>query len=70
MASLEISETLVRTRIAVDQLRLSRAATQHAIQQSRKSVAETTILLLELKMILRPTRSSSIPVNNHEQAAA
>ena len=67
---MEVSEALVTTRIAVDQLRLSRAATQHAIQQSRKSVAETTALLLELRMILLPARRSSTPVNDHEQAAA
>jgi len=70
MARLEVSEALVTTRIAVDQLRLLRAATQHAIQQSRKSVAETTALLLELRMILLAARMNSTSVNHREQAAA
>jgi hypothetical protein len=38
-------EALVRARIAVDQVRLSRLATQNAIERSRQSLAELKALL-------------------------
>ena len=40
---------LVRARLAVDQIRLSRLATQNAIGRSRESIAETSAALVALK---------------------
>jgi hypothetical protein len=45
----ESSEALLRTRVAVDQVRLSRLATQNAIGRSRASLAETRSLIVALK---------------------
>jgi len=50
------SEAISRVCVSVDDVRLSRAATQHAIDQSRKSLAETYELLLALR-IARAERS-------------
>ena len=43
------SEAISRACKAVDGVRLSRAATQHAIDQSRKSIAEIQVLLVTLQ---------------------
>jgi hypothetical protein len=43
-------EAISRVSESVDDVRLSRAATQHAIDQSRKSIAETYALLLALRV--------------------
>jgi hypothetical protein len=43
------TEALVRARLAVDQIRLSRLATQNAIGRSRESIAETSAALVALK---------------------
>ena len=45
-------EEIVRTRMAVDQARLSRLATQNAIERSRQSLAETRALLVALRYAL------------------
>lgn len=50
------SEVISKACVSVDDARLSRAATQHAIDQSRKSLAETYKLLLALR-IARAERS-------------
>jgi hypothetical protein len=42
-------EALVRARIAVDQVRLSRLATQNAIETNRQSLAETKAILVALR---------------------
>ena len=42
-------ESLLRTRIALDEARLSRLATQSAIERSRTALAETITLLVKLK---------------------
>jgi hypothetical protein len=49
----ESSETLLRTRVAVDQVMLSRLATQSAIERSRNSLAETRALLVALQFAVR-----------------
>jgi hypothetical protein len=49
MIALSSAEALVRTRIAVDQVRLSRLATQNAIERSRNSLADTRELLAALQ---------------------
>jgi hypothetical protein len=54
-------ETLLRTRVAVDQVMLSRLATQSAIERSRNSLAETRALLVALQFaiidrVARPSR--------------
>jgi len=43
------TEALVRARLAVDQIRLSRLATQNAIDRSRDSLAETRLAVNALK---------------------
>ena len=42
-------EALVRARIAVDQIRLSRLATQNAIERNRQSLAEMKAILVALR---------------------
>jgi hypothetical protein len=42
-------EALVRARIAVDQVRLSRLATQNAIERNRQSLAEMKAILVALR---------------------
>jgi hypothetical protein len=42
-------EALVRARIAVDQVRLSRLATQNAIERNRQSLAEMKAVLIALR---------------------
>ena len=43
------SEALVKARVAVDQIRLSKLATQNAIERSRESLAETSAALVAFK---------------------
>jgi hypothetical protein len=43
-------EALVRARIAVDQVRLSRLATQNAIERNRQSLAETKAILVAIRV--------------------
>jgi hypothetical protein len=47
------TSALVRARLAVDQVRLSRLATQTAIGRSRESIAETSATLVALKRDLQ-----------------
>jgi hypothetical protein len=49
MQSLVETEALVRARVLVDQIRLSRLATQNAIMRSRESLAETRAALVVMK---------------------
>lgn len=42
-------EALVRARIAVDQVRFSRLATQNAIERNRQSLAEMKAILVALR---------------------
>jgi hypothetical protein len=43
------TEALVRARVLIDQIRLSRLATQSAIGRSRESLAETRAALVAMK---------------------
>ena len=49
MANPNPIEALVRARVAVDQIRLSRLATQNAIDRSRGSLAEIRLAVVALK---------------------
>jgi hypothetical protein len=51
MPSDEISknQSIPRTCAAIDRVRLSRAATQHAIDRARRSLHETQALLVALR---------------------
>ena len=49
MVSANPTEALVRARIAIDQVRLSRLATQSAIERSRDSLAQTRSALAALR---------------------
>lgn len=42
-------EVLLKTRVAVDRVRLSRLATQNAIERGRESLAETRAALVSLR---------------------
>ena len=42
-------EVLLKTRVAVDRVRLSRLATQNAIERSREFLAETRAALVSLR---------------------
>jgi hypothetical protein len=50
------SESIARTCEAIDRVRLSRAATRHAIERSRKSLHETQALLVALRHIYLTSR--------------
>jgi hypothetical protein len=43
------TKALVKARVLVDQVRLSRLATQNAIERSRESIAETRVALVAIK---------------------
>ena len=45
------SKSIARMCEAIDRVRLSRAATRHAIERSRKSLLETQALLVALRHI-------------------
>ena len=47
------SEMLLRARVAVDQARLTRLATQTAIERSRTSLAETRALIVAYRFAAR-----------------
>ena len=47
--SLVQTEALLRTRVLVDQIRLSKLATQSAIERSRESLAETRAALVTIQ---------------------
>jgi hypothetical protein len=46
------TEALVKARVLVDQVRLSRLATQNAIERSRVSIAETSAALVAIRRAL------------------
>jgi len=52
MKTAHSEEGLVKTRIAIDQVRLSRLATQNSIERSRHSLAETRSILNALRNAL------------------
>jgi hypothetical protein len=49
VAEVTSAEALVRSRVSVDQIRLSRLATQNAIERSRDSLAEARAALVALR---------------------
>jgi hypothetical protein len=49
MSATNPTEALLRAQVAVDQIRLSRLATQNAIQRSRASLAQTRSALAALR---------------------
>jgi len=63
-------DELVRTRIAVDQARLSRLATQSAIERSRQSLAETRALLVALRYALRTHTMRRLTPNQSRRACS
>ena len=50
MTAANSTEALLRARVSVDQVRLSRLATQNAIERSRESLAETKAALVAMKL--------------------
>jgi hypothetical protein len=57
------AETIAKACQAVQDVRRSRAATQHAIERSRKSLVETHALLLALRADLFGIHSSCPPTH-------
>jgi hypothetical protein len=53
MAESNCPEALLRARVAIDQVRLSRLATQSAIERSRASLAEARSLLVALRFAVK-----------------
>ena len=53
------SKSIARTCEAIDRVRLSRAATRHAIERSRKSLLETQALLVRSATYIQVTRNSA-----------
>jgi hypothetical protein len=51
MRTSKTSDAVAKTCAAIEDMRLSRAATPHAIEQSRKSFSETRVLLIKLRLI-------------------
>jgi hypothetical protein len=49
MQPVDSAEGLVKARVAVDEVRLSRLATQSSIERSRHSLAETRALLIAVR---------------------
>ena len=64
------SEAIAKACQAIEDVRLSRAATQHAIEQSRKSLVETHTLLLALRAELFGVHRSCRPTNTVARTAA
>jgi hypothetical protein len=54
----EALETILTTRIVVNEVRLSRFATQNAVQQSRRAFAETIAVLIYVKNSIKLARGS------------
>jgi hypothetical protein len=57
------AEAIAKACQAVEDVRLSRAATRHAIEQSRKSLVETHALLLTLRTNLFGVNRPCPPTN-------
>jgi hypothetical protein len=53
MAESNCPEALLRARVAIDHVRLSRLATQSAIERSRASLAEARSLLVALRFAVK-----------------
>jgi hypothetical protein len=51
-SSADETKAWVKARVLVDQVRLSRLATQNAIARSRESIAETRVALVTIKTAL------------------
>jgi hypothetical protein len=58
-------QVLLRARVAIDQVMLSRLATQSAIERSRGSLAETRRLLVALRFAVdRRPHTLKIPIRS------
>jgi hypothetical protein len=57
------SKSIARTCEAIDRVRLSRAATRHAIERSGKSLLETQALLVRSAISIQVTRKDRLPEN-------
>ena len=70
MAKPNPPELLLRSRVAVDQARLTRLATQNAIQRSRTSLAETRALLVSFRFAMRGREIRSLVIEGPAAAEA
>ena len=62
-------EVLLRVRVAIDQVRLSRLATQSAIERSRGSLAEARRLLVALRFAGENRRPLTLKIPIRSSAA-
>jgi hypothetical protein len=63
-------EAIAKICRAIEDVRLSRAATQHAIGQSRKSLAETHALLIALRLRVFGADLRGAPASSATTAAS
>ena len=62
MAESNSSEPLLRARVAIDQVMLSRLATQSAIERSRASLAEARSLLVALSFAVKNRQARPLKI--------
>jgi hypothetical protein len=62
-------EALLRARVAIDQVRLSRLATQSAIERSRVSLAEARSLLVALKFAVKNRQAGPLKIQIQSDTA-
>jgi hypothetical protein len=62
MAESNSPESLLRARVAIDQVMLSRLATQSAIERSRASLAEARSLLVALSFAVKNRQARPLKI--------
>ena len=69
MAESNCPEAVLRARVAIDQVRLSRLATQSAIERSRASLAEARRLLVALQFAVKNRQAGPLKIQIQSDAA-
>ena len=69
MAESNSSEPLLRARVAIDQVMLSRLATQSAIERSRASLAEARSLLVALSFAVKNRQARPLKIQIQRDTA-
>jgi hypothetical protein len=69
MAESNCPEAVLRARVAIDQVRLSRLATQSAIERSRASLAEARRLLVALQFAIKNRQAGPLKIQIQSDAA-
>jgi hypothetical protein len=69
MAESNSPEPLLRARVAIDQVMLSRLATQSAIERSRASLAEARSLLVALSFAVKNRQARPLKIQIQRDTA-